>query len=154
MFEMQLNSGNMEKKLKEFAKRYPEALKESLEVAAIQFLTWANNGSSKESRKPPIRRAFLRGSGSTFVGSKLVAVAPGYDNSEANKSHSAGKFDVTWGWNAEYSTKMHETEYNLGEHSARDGASGNKWLEKHLDADRELFMAVVTNEFGTRTGMR
>jgi len=154
MFSMKLDTSEMERKLKELEKKSPEALRKALEIAAIQFLTWSANGSSKESRKPPIRRGFLRGSGSAFVGSKLVGLVRGHDNKEANRSYSDNPLNVTWGYNSEYATKMHETNYKPGPFSAQDGDAGNKWLERHLSADRELFMKVVAIEFSKELGTK
>ena len=146
-FEMSFDSKSMEKELKKLMKESPKALKKAMEIAGIQFLTWANNGSSKESRKPPIRRGFLRGSSSAFLGSELIGMYDGEDNREANKSYSDKDFVLTWGWNTEYATRMHETDYMPGPFSKQDGDAGNKWLERHLKSDRELLMAVIAKEF-------
>jgi hypothetical protein len=152
MFSMTIDDKQMQRRLQKLYRESPKDFIFALEVAGLQFLTWANNGSTKESRKPPIRRGFLRGSGSVFVGGKLVGLAPG-NNREANTSHSAQATTVTFGWNAAYAAKMHEGEYNLGPYSQQDGDAGNKWLELHLKADKENFMALVTKEFRKRTGM-
>jgi len=152
MFDIEMDTSQVEQRLKEFQKKSPKALEKALEIAGIQFLTWANNGSSKESRKPPIRRGFLRGSSSVFLGGRLLGVFQGENNSEANRSHSDQPFTLTWGWNSEYATKMHETEYNPGPFSRQDGDAGNKWLERHLSADRDLLMALTAEEFRKRAG--
>lgn len=153
MFSMKLDTTSMKRELAKLEKQSPKAFEFGLTVGAIQFLTWANNGSTKEPRKPPIAKGFLRGSSSAFVGSKLVGVYTGENNKEANRSYAENGLNVTWGWNADYATKMHESEYNLGPVSVQDGDAGNKWLEKHLDADRELFMKVVAAETGKKLGM-
>jgi hypothetical protein len=152
MFDFELDTSDMERRLLEFEKQSPKALREALEVAGLSFLDWANNGSTKESRKPPILQGFLRGSSSAFVGGKLIGVYEGEDNKDANRSHSDSPLNVTWGWNADYATKMHEEEYNPGPISQQDGDAGNKWLEKHLLADKEDWMALVALEFGRRLG--
>lgn len=144
MFSLSINAKQMERRLSKLALDSPKEFEKALEKASLQFLTWCNNGSTKETRKPPIAKGFLRGSSSAFVGNKLVGVFQGQDNSMANKSHSAPTGQATFGWNAEYATKMHETEYALGSVSEQDGDAGNKWLEKHLQADKEDFMALIT----------
>lgn len=151
-FSLSMNTSKVDKRLKEFQKKSPKALEAALSIAGIQFLTWANNGSSKESRKPPIRRGFLRGSSSAFLGGKLLGVYQLTSNQDVNRSHSDKPFTLTWGWNSNYATKMHETEYNLGRFSQQDGDAGNKWLEKHLSADRNLLMALTAEEFGKKVG--
>lgn len=152
MFDMKLDTSDMERRLKVLIDKSPAAWRKAKEIGAIQFLTWANNGSANESRKPPIATGFLRGSSSAFVGGKLVGVNQQENNQEANRDHSEKEGVITWGWNADYATRMHETEYNLGEHSQRDGDSGNKWLEKHLKADRFNLMKVLSIEFKKEVG--
>ena len=86
MFSLSLDMKSMEKQLKKLERESPVALEKSMEKAGIQFLNWVNNGSPKESRMPPIRMGFLKGSSSAFLGGKLLGVFQGEDNSEANKS--------------------------------------------------------------------
>jgi hypothetical protein len=145
---IEFNTKDFDKKFSQYILKSPTAMKTALEKAGIQFLTWANNGSPKESRKPPIRRGFLRGSSSVFRGSKLVGLSPTGDNKDAAKNNSEkDEFNLTWVWNSAYATKMHETEYNPGPFSTQDGDAGNKWAEKHLDADREALMKMIVVEF-------
>ncbi|MEJ2248040.1 MAG: hypothetical protein P8Y70_00085 [Candidatus Lokiarchaeota archaeon] len=137
----------------------PEAFRKAQTKAAIQFLNWCNNGSDKESAKPPIRWGVLRGSSSGFVGNNFVqsypqSIKPGADERPTPANSYNGKDKViTVCWNTEYATKMHETRYNLGKYSAQDGNAGPKWLEKHLKRDREDLMKMIGMEFKKETGL-
>ena len=154
MMSFKLFTEDMERRLRKLEKESPAAFQKALEIAAIQFLDWANEGSVKESRKPPIRRGFLRGSSSAFVGDKLVSVYSKAAKGNPNENFNGGKLNITWGWNTAYATRMHETDYNPGPYSQQDGDAGNKWLEKHLKADRDLLMEVIAEEFGKGVGTR
>ena len=54
---------------------------------------------------------------------------------------------VTWVWNTDYATKMHEHTGNWGAFTVQDGNAGRKWLEEHLSADKDSFYDVVKREF-------
>lgn len=146
--------------LKRLAKKSPTLFKKAKKIGAIQFLTWANNGSSNESRKPPIKWGVLRGSSSAFVGNELVeifqqTVASG-SAEKASPAISMGASSpkiITWVWNVNYAVRMHEASYSLGPKSAQDGDSGNKWVEKHLKADREDLIKVIGKEFKRLAGL-
>ena len=149
----------MMRRLRAMQLAHPKAFKESAKIGAIQFLNWCNNGSMKESRKPPIRWGVLRGSSSAFVGNDLVVIydqviKPGAPEEPTPAETYSGKDMVlTWAWNVDYATKMHETKWNPGEFSKQDGNTGNKWVEKHLRADKDDLIAVIGIEFKKRTGM-
>jgi len=136
------------------------ALQRAEEKGALQFLTWANTGSggSKSPAKPPIRFGILRGSSSTFVNGKLVGVYPQNIRSgtieKPTPAKSTNKKNIVWVWNTGYATKMHEGEYELGEFSAKDGNAGPKWIEKHLQADKEALIDFIGEEFFKETGIR
>lgn len=139
-------------------KKSPALFHEAMKIGAIQLLTWCNVGSSKESRKPPIRFGVLRGSSSAFVGNELVQVFPQSIKAGAKESpspataHNAKKLTITVVYNTNYAARMHEGQYNPGEVSAQDGDAGNKWVEKHLEADKEILMALIAKEFKKRAG--
>jgi hypothetical protein len=145
--------------LKHLQKKSPIAFQKALEKAAIQFLTWANTGSVNESRTPPIRWGVLRGSSSAFVGNKLVKtfpinIKPGAPESPSPaSSHTAPAFTITWVWNTDYATKMHEWTGGWGKFTLQAGNAGNKWLEKHIQADREALIRMIGLEFKKETGI-
>lgn len=129
-------------------RKSPESFNKALKKGAIQLLTWMNNSSVKESRKPPIAKGFLRGSSSAFVGNKLVSVFPGSTKgSTPNKSYNGKATTITVGWNTSYAAKMHEWNGGWGKFTEQDGDSGNKWIEKHLSADKKDLMAMIKKEF-------
>jgi len=105
-----LNLGKVPRELEEFARKSPEEFEKALAIGGLQLLNWATNGTSKnDSSKPQIKTGFLRGSGSVFVGNKLIGISEGYDNRDVNKSLSErDRFKVTIGYNAVYAHRRHE----------------------------------------------
>lgn len=133
--------------LKKLQKRSPKIFQKAMEKGAIQFLTWANDGSPRESRRPPIRWGVLRGSASAFVGGKLVAVSPVGSDGEPLTTYQDVDTTISWIWNAPYAAKMHEHTGNWGPYTTQDSNAGNKWLEKHLQADKEALLKMIEVEF-------
>ncbi len=147
------------KPLKMLQMKSPKAFQKSMEVAAIQFLTWANKGSKAESRTPPIRWGVLRGSSSAFVGNKLVTIfqiniesgAP--EKPTPAKSGGMAGLIITWVWNTDYATKMHEWKGGWGKFTIQAENAGNKWLENHLRRDRDALMEAIGIQFKKETGL-
>lgn len=146
--------------LKKLQEKSPIAFKKAMQKGAIQFLTWANTGSAKESRKPPIRWGVLRGSSSAFVGNDLVKIFPQVIKTGANERPTpaesyggARDLVITWVWNTDYAARMHETKYNLGPFSKQDGNAGPKWLEKHIRSDKQDLYSVIGIEFKKEIGL-
>jgi len=140
------------KKLKKLQRRYPEIFRKAMEQAGIQFMNWANNGSAKEARKPPIRWGVLRGSASVFVADKLVAVTTEGNDGTPALSYSGNPLVITWAWNTKYAAKMHEHQGNWGSATERDGDAGNKWLERHLDKDKDDLMKMIAETVNKSVG--
>ena len=143
--------------LKALQRKSPKLFKDAMKKGAIQFLNWANNGSAKEPRKPPIRWGVLRGSSSAFVGNDLVTVfdivvSGTGDKPTPLKTYSAADTVITWIWNTAYATKLHETKWNPGPFSRQDGDTGNKWVERHLRKDKEDLIAFIAKEFKKKAG--
>lgn len=120
-------------------------------LTAINFIV---NGSPSEPVVPPILHGILRASGSVFVGSKFVggnnlAPSPG---SRSARSHSEKDGIITVGFNTAYATYLHETDWNPGPVSEQSGDVGNKFVEKHLSADKEVYMKTYSIEFKQGTG--
>lgn len=150
--------------LKKLQRKSPAIFKKAMEKGAIQFLTWANTGSKLEKRTPPIRWGVLRGSSSAFVGNKLVTTFQQSIKSGAPEkptpatSHAAlAALIITWVWNTNYAWKMHEwgkkPKQKWGKFTLQAGNAGNKWLEKHLQRDRNDLMKVIGLEFKKEVGM-
>jgi hypothetical protein len=146
--------------LKKLQRKSPKAFNKAMKIGAIQFLTWANTGQGGVSnKKPPIRFGVLRGSASAFVGGKLVQVYPqpikaGADESPTPaRSHSAPEDQITWVWNTDYATKMHEWKGGWGKFTQQDMNAGNKWLEDHLKADKKALRDVIGMEFKKELGL-
>ena len=147
------------KPLQELQRKSPEMFKKAQKVAAIQFLTWANNGSANTSRKPPIRWGVLRGSSSGFVGDVLISIFPSVikpgapDEISPAESYSGKEYVITWVWNTDYAARLHETEWDPGIFSTQDGDTGNKWVEIHLLKDKDDLMKVIGLEFKRLSGI-
>lgn len=133
--------------------------KKSLGKAALQFLTWCNQGSPKSPAKPPIRYGVLRGSSSAFVGKELIGVFEQSISSGATekptpaKSHNGKEMEFTVGWNTDYANKMHEWTGDWGKFTEQDGDAGAKWIEKHLTADRDAIVDMIAKQFGKDAGL-
>lgn len=144
--------------LKGLQKQSPKLFQKAMEKGAIQGLTWMNAGSAKESRKPPIRWGVLRGSSSAFVGNKLITIFPGNikpggETPSPAKSYSGDSLTITWCWNTDYAAKMHEHRGSWGKFTTQDQDAGNKWLEKHLQKDKDDLMEMIAKEFGKVAGL-
>ena len=138
------------KPLQRLAKQSPKHFRKGMQVAGIQFLTWANMGSKNTSKKPPIRFGILRGSSSVFLGNKLIETfKPPNVTGEAtpNDIYSGADMVLTFGWNTNYAAKMHEWKGNWGKFTLQDSDAGDKWIEDHLDKDRNDLMNVVAKTY-------
>ena len=133
--------------LKRLQKKSPEIFEHAMEKGALQLLNWMNNGSEKESRKPPIRTGVLRGSGTAFVGSKLVGQTPNTGDGTPLLSYNGKPLVITIIYNTDYATKMHEWKGGWGTYTKQDGDAGNKWIEKHLQADKNDLTKMIAIEF-------
>lgn len=121
---------------------------------AMQILSWTNKGSSQESTVPPIKYGILRGSGSVFVGSKLVRTTAGdYQGGTPCTDYSSSDNNITIGYNTAYAARLHERDdWTPGKISTQSGNVGNKWLEKHLAADGPAAMKMYAAELKELTG--
>lgn len=139
------------KPLKKLQKESPKFFRKSMEKGAIQFLTWANTGTGKSSKKPPIRWGVLRGSSSAFVGSKLVSIfkqaTTGEEQPTPAEQYNGDPSKMTWVWNTKYATKMHEWKGNWGPYTKQDGSAGAKWAEEALDANSKDLIKMIETEF-------
>lgn len=136
--------------IKKLQKKFGAALTPALEKGAIQMLDWSANGSSKVAEKPPIRKGILIGSGSIFLGSKLVDTTekkhpPKEGTATPNRSYSGKNLVITIGYNTDYAAKMHFEKLKPGPFSERAGNSnpGNNWLAKHLAGDGAILMDTI-----------
>jgi len=138
------NIDTMLSKLKEVEKARDEDLRFAMAQVAVQMLTWMNTGSPAEPLKPPIRFGTLRGSGSVFVGSTLIGIAPseGGEPTPAT-AYSANANIITIVYNTSYAAKMHEWKGGWGKYTLQDGNAGAKWIERHIRADAPLAMQGI-----------
>jgi hypothetical protein len=142
--------------MNDFARKSPDIFRKAMERGGIQFLNWANNGSANTSKKPPIRWGVLRGSSSAFMGQKLIATFKDVQVKEGTPtpadSYAGEDMVLTWGWNTDYAAKMHEWNGGWGPFTKQDGNAGRKWLEEHLDADRNDLWKMITKEYKGMAG--
>lgn len=146
--------------LRSLQRKSPRAFNEAQKQAAVLMLNWMNNGSDKTSRKPPIRWGVLRGSSSAFVGSELVQTFGQLIKAEADerptpaKAHKADATVMTWVWNTNYATAMHEKRGgNWGKFTRQDADAGAKWVEEHLQKDKDDLMALIGKFYAKETGI-
>jgi hypothetical protein len=115
-----------------FLNFYKKEHQRALEKLAFVILGDVLN---KEPR-PPILTSALWGSGSVFVGNKVIAFGrqvsaantgtPNTDISENDENM------VTVGFNVIYAEKMHENEFNWGPRSRQAGGVGSKYIERKI----------------------
>lgn len=138
------------------------AHKIAMTKTGIQLLNWVLNGSASSPVVPPIRTGELRGSGSVFVENQLVHTSKGeYPAGKPNQSHDAGKDKIAVGFNTAYAARIHETKWVPGgavpspqarENPAITANVGNKFLEKHLIADRHAAMKMYAEILKKESG--
>lgn len=144
--------------LRKLQRESPEAFRHAMEIAAIQFLTWCNTGSAKESRTPPIRFGVLRGSSSAFVGSKHVGTfqqqikGGATEQPDPNLTYNGDPMEFVVGWNQHYAAKMHEWSGDWGPFTKQAKNAGNKWLEMHIKADKDDLIKIIAAEVKKRLG--
>ena len=123
-------------------------------IVGLQLLNNVVNGSEFASVVPPIDTGHLRGSGSVFVGGKFIGDSQGdYPAGEPNRNYSDKDEVITIGFDTPYATRMHEGEWTPRYNNANPDKSanvGNKFLERHLDAEKnqlaELYAEIVNKE--------
>jgi hypothetical protein len=135
---------NIPKRIKKMIKDYPKVREEALTKGGLQMINWIVNGSPRESVVPPVLTGALRGSGSVFVGGKFITATPD-ESGEGTplKSYSAKPNTITWIFNTAYATRLHERKWTPGEVSQQSGNVGNKFIRKHLKADKELLLEFI-----------
>ena len=143
--------------LRKLQRESPKLFEKAEAKGAIAFLNWCNLGSGKASRKPPIRWGVLRGSSSALVAGKIVFIFPqsiqgGNESVTPARSFRAEPFVITWVWNTDYATKMHEWEGGWGKFTLQDTDAGNQWLMMHLQADKDDLMTVIAKEYKALAG--
>jgi hypothetical protein len=135
---------NISSGIAKFKASNPKVQEEALVKAGLQLLNWIVNGSPKESVVPPVLTGQLRGSGSVFVGNKFISATPDQSGKgEPNTSYNAPNNVITVGFNTSYAAKLHETAWNPGVGSQRSGNVGNKFIRKHLAADKDLLFSFI-----------
>lgn len=135
--------------LKKLEKESPEIFQKAQEKAGLQFLTWCNTGSTNTSKKPPIRYGVLRGSSTVFVGNKLVSIyeipirSGSKESPSPLRSYSGKPGTITIVYNTDYAHRMHEHRGGWGQYTLQDHDAGAKWLEEHLEKDRNDLMELI-----------
>lgn len=131
---------NLGEGLKKFDGVSAKAMDEALLKSGIQLINWMVSGSPYSSRVPPIYDGILRGSGSVFLGKKLIKIT----GSAAATLYDGARNTLTIGFNTSYATKMHEENWRPGPISRQSGADvGNKWIAIHLQTDGKAWLAYV-----------
>jgi hypothetical protein len=126
----------------------------------LQFINFIINGSSKEPVTPPVKWGNLRAAGSVHVGTEFVGGNNLYpvkstgglseinEKAESNTANISENVDtITIGFNTSYATRMHETNWNPGKTSEQAGNTGNKYIQKHLYADKDTILEFYAITF-------
>jgi hypothetical protein len=115
-----------------FTKLYEEQNQKALEKLGYVILS----DVLTKNPRPPILLSALWGSGSVFVGNKVVAFGKQVSGAtEGTPNTDISEDDpnmITVGFNIIYAEKMHEKEWNWGPRSRQAGGVGMKWLEKKI----------------------
>jgi hypothetical protein len=153
------NASDFENKFRHITKTaFPADLERGMGIATTQLM----NDAVKEVSTVPFHRAsenekgmardggLLRGSGSSFVGKKRIAVRPKVNGKgEPSESHdqpvNGGEIMGVVGFNTSYAAKWHETPANFTERGA-----GNFYLSSKLAKNKNRYMEIVAAE--TRKG--
>jgi hypothetical protein len=110
-------------------------------AVGLQLLNFCAKGSPNSPIKPPIWSGYLRGSGSVFVNDKFIKATERINNEGTPlKSLSVGVDNknqtvISVVYNAAYAARMHEGFWSPGQKSTKDGNTGRKWIEIHLNKD-------------------
>jgi hypothetical protein len=160
---MQVNfSGPQLLGLKTLSFAFPKAVNRGMKKGADTLLDWMNEGSSKESRTPPVYYGDLIESSSVFVGSDLAGAGgraqgakPGAGtlNADPLTNYNGKSFTITVIYNSSYAAKMHEWMGGWGKYTRARKDAGNKWVEKHLQADKDELMKIIGKSIKRELGM-
>ena len=115
------------------------------EKAAIQMLDWMASGSMGTQAAPPIRTGVLASSGSVFYKNKNLGVSPDISSGQGTPNKAFSSKNITWGFNTEYATRLHEEKLNPGPFSKANPnrSPGNQWLMKHLKKDANNYTKLI-----------
>jgi hypothetical protein len=141
--------------LEKFAMQEKIENEKAAKAVAVQLLNFCAVGSPAEPVMPPIETGYLRGSGSVFVNNTFVSATPKVEGKGDplrslsflfDKSHTV----ISIVYNTPYAARWHET-YGWTAGGVKPSIAkqnnpnitknvGNKWIEKHLNADSKDLM--------------
>jgi hypothetical protein len=102
----------------------------------------------------PVDEGTLRGSGSVFVGNRLVGTSEkrgsgGTPATEIGATLARNNLTATIGFNTPYAAYQHEGHRADGSHSVTEytePSAGPKFLENKLNGNRDDYMAIIAAE--------
>lgn len=128
----------------------------ALGKGGLQLLNNTINGSPAAKAVPPKLTGHLRGSGSVFVGNKLVGDTQKNESSGTpNRDHSDSDNVITVGFDTPYAAKMHEhigVDYKLGPISEKSGNVEVQFLTKHIEGDKDEILQLIATFVKKETG--
>lgn len=132
-------------KFDQFTKKYLEADEKAKVKVAYQILSDILNTSPR----PPILTSALWGSGSVFVGNKMVFqskdISSVIKRADPNTALSGkSKQTITVGFNIAYAARMHKKEWNWGKVSRAAGGVGSKFITRHLQGQAANYTKIYT----------
>ena len=123
-----------------------KAFETAQKKAAIQMLDWMSSGSMASEAAPPIRTGILASSGSVFYKNQNLAVSKDISSGQGTPNRQFNSKNITWGFNTDYATKMHEDKnLNPGPYSMRNANRhpGNQWVLEHLQKDKDNYSKLI-----------
>ena len=125
----------------------PDLVRIGLGRAAMQLL----RDTSLVEPTVPHEEGFLRGSGSAFVGRKLIGTSSAgrsrYETHSSGFDFAAGSLEAVVGFNAPYAARHHEVPANF-----KEPGSGNKYLEAKLVMFKNQYARIVAEAVAKKAG--
>jgi hypothetical protein len=151
-----LVKNTLDKGLKTYFGKVDTVTPLALGKGGLQLLNNTITGSPAAKAIPPKLTGHLRGSGSVFVGNKLVGDTQASESSGTpNKDHSDDPNVITVGFDTPYAAKMHEhigIDYKLGPESEKSGNVEAFFLRKHIEGDKDEIMQLIATFIKQETG--
>ncbi|HOE64492.1 MAG TPA: hypothetical protein PK650_13065 [Candidatus Sumerlaeota bacterium] len=152
MTDYHVDMSDLIKGLNKSDARIMEAIEKGLAQAGMQLL----NDATLQIPATPLDEGTLRGSGSVFVGNKLVGTSPPINGKgEPNRQHQEPMISMvktaTVGFNTPYAAWLHETpELDFGSTREKRGlprptGTGAFYLSKKMATNFRLYMQIVAH---------
>jgi len=161
-YKIEFDFSEVQQRMKIYKQKAKAADELARGAAVLQLMNFVVNGSPRESVVPPIKEGILRGSVSVFAGSRKFGDTKSlFSGGNPVSSYRTKKNEGVLIINTAYAARLHELPFSEskkrgywspGPVSQQSGDVGNKYVEKHLKADRKALTAVYADVFKRKTG--